>query len=136
MRVLGDRTDDAVRSAVEQWVTLLADTRFADALAMLAPSEQWKPELLATVVCNYGFVEPRGDGKTFTVTPLASATGVGPRFDVSWFDKPVGSGWASIVGDVHYDLPLNGAWSDVTAIFNLVDTEQGLVLALDDVHVM
>jgi hypothetical protein len=94
------------------------------------------PEVLATVIQNYGFIEPREDGETFSVTPIATATGDGPRFEVSWFDKPVGCGWRASLGHAHYDLPLNGASSDVTATFDIIDTPEGLVLVLDDLHVM
>jgi hypothetical protein len=71
--------------------------------------------------------KPTGHGGT---------TGNGRRFDVSWFDRPVGCGWGASVGHAHYDLPLNGTWSDVTASFDIIETEEGLALALDDVHVL
>jgi hypothetical protein len=55
---------------------------------------------------------------------------------VTRFDRPVGCGWGASLGHAHYDLPLNGAWSDVTATFDILDTPDGLALALNDVHVM
>jgi hypothetical protein len=101
-----------------------------------ATNTAWTPELLAAVIQNYGSVESRDDGKTFAVTPIATAVGAGPRFDVTWFEKPLGYGSGASVGHARYDLPLNGQWSDVTASFDIVDTAEGLALALDDVHAM
>jgi hypothetical protein len=144
--VLSERTAEAVRVVVEQWVGLLVERKYAEALALLAtrrplldpPSTEtgWTPELLAQVIQNCSLVQPREDRRTFAVTPIATAMGDGPRFEVTWFERPVGCGWGASVGHAHYDLPLNGAWSDVTATFDILDTEEGLALALDDVHVM
>jgi hypothetical protein len=144
--VLAARTDDAVLSVIETWVGLLVERQYEEALALLATprpllepaeaSKPWSAELLATVILNYGFVEPREVGEVFSVTPTSTATGSGPRFEVKWFEKPVGCGWGASVGHAHYDLPLSGEWSDVTATFDILDTPEGLVLALEDVHVM
>ena len=143
---LTSRSTDAVRAVIEAWLRLLVEGRFGDALAILGrrrsllePLEtepSWTPELLAKVIQNYGSVVPRKDGKTFVVTPTDGAAGNGPRFEVTWFEQPIGVGWGACVGYAHYDMPLNGAWSDVTVTFDIVDTQDGLVLALDDVHVM
>ena len=144
--VLSERTAEAVRVIVERWVGLLVGRKHEEALAMLAsprplldaPSAEtgWTPESLAQVIQNYGSVEPREDRKTSAVTPIATAAGDGPRFEVTWFENPVGCGWGASVGHAHYDLPLDGAWSDVTATFDIIETAEGLALALDQVHVM
>jgi hypothetical protein len=130
-----ERTPEAVRDVIERWVALLVEERFEEALGLLAPSrtQTWTPELLATVIRNYGFIEPHPSGATFRFTPIASATGDGPRFDATWFERPTRDDrW----GSARYDLPLNGEWSDVTATFDILDGPFGPVLALDDVHVM
>ncbi len=144
--VLSERTAEAVRVIVERWVGLLVGRKHEEALAMLAsprplldaPSAEtgWTPESLAQVIQNYGSVEPREDRTTFIVTPVATAMGDGPRFEVRWLEKPVGCGWGASIGHAHFDLPLNGAWSDLTATFDILETEEGLSLALHDVHVM
>jgi len=41
-----------------------------------------------------------------------------------------------VVGTVEYDLPLNGAWSDLTAIFGLRRLPDGLALELYDIHIL
>ena len=120
--------DSTLLSLIARWVDLLAHQRYREALALLAPSKHWTPELLETVISNYGFVEPCPDGERFVVTPISEATGDGPRAEVTWFDDHRGY--------VHYDLPLNGEWSDVTAEFDIVAEGDGFTLALDDIHVM
>lgn len=135
--VIAERTNDAVRSIIENWVRLLAELRFHDAMAMLAPSKDWTAELLAAVIRNYGFIEPLASGRTFAVTPIESAVGAGPRFEVTWFDTAVERRPDDArVGFAQYDLPLSDEWSDVTATFDILDSGDGLVLFLDDVHVM
>jgi hypothetical protein len=140
MHVLPERTDQAVRSAIERWVGLLVEQRFEEALAMLVPSEQWTPELLGNVIRNYGFVEPREDGRRFSVTaPAATPEGGDSRFEVTWLERPVRNRLdfaPDLLGHARYDLPLDGVWSDVTATFDILDLPEGAALALDDVHVM
>jgi hypothetical protein len=140
MHVLSARTDAAVRSAIERWVGLLVEQRFEEALAMLARSEQWTPELLVNVIGNYGSVEPRDDGRTFSVTARAVTTAGGDaRFEVTWLDPPLTNRLdyaPDLLGHARYDLPLNGVWSDVTATFDILDLPDGVALALADVHVM
>jgi hypothetical protein len=140
MHALPDRTDKAVRSAIERWVGLLVEQRYDEAMAMLAPSAMWTPELLVTVIRNYGSVEPRDDGRTFSVTaPAVTTEGGDARFEATWLDPPLTNRLdyaPDLLGHARYDLPLDGAWSDVTATFEILDLPEGAVLALDDVHVM
>ena len=42
----------------------------------------------------------------------------------------------TIVGSVEFDLPIDGEWSDLTAIFTLSEVEGSLVLSLEDLHVL
>jgi hypothetical protein len=130
--VISSRSDTAVVLVIERWLEYLVAEEYPEALAMLAASELWTPELLQRVIFNYGFIEPHPRGTTFVVTPVATATGDGPRVQVTWFGEPT----QGAVGYARYDLPLNGEWSDVTASFDILETPEGLTLALDDVHVM
>jgi hypothetical protein len=94
----------------------------------------WTPELIERVISNYGSIEPRGDGKTFKVTSLKTARGqLIPRQEVYRFENPSP---VDIIGNVWFDLPLNGEWSDLTATFDLKKLGGNLVLVLDDLHVM
>jgi len=126
------REREVVREVIERFVALLARGRASEALALLLPSKTWTPEVLVRVIRNYGWIDPRKDGKTFAVTMPAAARGAGPRFELRWFDTPHGAR----VAHASYDLPLEGEWSDVTALFDVLDGPEGLALALDDVHVL
>jgi len=37
---------------------------------------------------------------------------------------------------VEYDLPIDGAWSDLTALFDIKLDGDTLIVELDDVHVL
>jgi hypothetical protein len=39
------------------------------------------------------------------------------------------------VGEVWFDLPLDGSWSDLTATFDLQERGGALVLVLQEIHV-
>jgi len=99
-----------------------------------ALAQHWTPALIATVIHNYGSIGPWSDRRTFRVTPLAEATGVlMPRQDVDRYDSnDVDNG---LLGYVWFDLSLNGGWSDLTAIINIVTDGSDIVLELDDIHV-
>jgi hypothetical protein len=139
MHVLPDRTDQAVR-AIERWVGLLVQGHFHEAMEMLAPSATWTPDVLASVIRNYGSVEPRDDGRTFSVTaPALTTEGGDARFEVTWLDPPLTNRLdyaPDLLAHARYDLPLDGAWSDVTATFDILDLPDGVALALADVYVM
>ena len=121
--------DDDILAFIRSWAESLADERCQDALGMVDARSHWTPELLRTTIENYGFIEPLSDGQVFRVTPADRATGpLRPRHEVTWFDE--------VRGLVHFDLPLNGEWSDVTALFDLERTHRGIRLVLDDVHVL
>jgi hypothetical protein len=133
IRFSQDATDTEIRDAIRQWIDLLAADRYEDAHAMLfrLPDDEWTPDMTRTVVRHYGFIEPRSDGQTFRVTPRAEAVqraGCGQEEDVERWDD--GDGVA------HFDLPLNGEWSDVTAIIDIVKQGQELFLRLNDIHVL
>jgi hypothetical protein len=138
VEVLGARTDDAVLALIERWVGILEAGRMAEAIAFLAPSPPWTPDLLARVIENYGFVDPHPSGKKFRITPPRSASGHGPRFEVVWLNPPaayIEHGYVR-VAYADYRLPLDGEWSDVSAIFDIVALPDGDALMLDDVHVL
>lgn len=139
MRVLRhDCSDTDVLDAVAEWAALLAEDDYSAAVEFThrphpsGSSGDWTPELLRTVIRNYGSVDPWPDGRTFRVTPLDEATGDRqPDHSVDWWDRG-----AEIVGSAWFDLPLNGEWSDLTATFEIHRIETGLALVLDQVHVM
>ena len=76
-RLHPEASDEEILAAAREWIGLLADRRYVEAHAWLRhrdPSRWTSPELITTVIRNYGFVEPRADGKVFQVTPIEAAS--------------------------------------------------------------
>lgn len=93
---------------------------------------EWTPKLVREVIEGYGLPDPRPEGP-YKITPLKSAGGeLSPRHEVERFDSPTPAG---DIGEVWFDLPLNGEWSDLTATFAVYPLEDKIVLALNEIHV-
>lgn len=152
-----DVDDDRLLRAVGEWVDLLADDRYQDAYDFLY--HPWMPVLpkneinandIRNIVTNYGWDEPHPNGP-FRVTRIETAPpraepsesdiqrDGGPR-ERAWDSTLVRHGGvpsgASSLGTIHFDLPLNGAWSDLTAIFRIVLYDGAVVLALESIDVL
>ena len=129
-------SDEAILNVIRDWVELLAVNDFEAAYAMLhhEPDEPLTPDFLRMWISNYGWHDPVKDGSTYRVTSCKSAVGRETHYqDVNRYSPPNASG---CTGDVIFDLPLNGEWSDLTALFWIYNREGSLVLQLDDVHVL
>src|SRR5688572_13674540 len=112
-----DASDSQILAAVRLWADMLAAADYAGALAMVDARPHWTPELLRTVISNYGSVEPMRDGSTYRVTPPGTAHGgPTPRHGVERHGDRV---------SVWFNLPLNGEWSDLTATFDVVRRDGG-----------
>jgi hypothetical protein len=124
-------TDEDILAAVREWISLLAREEYVDAhqFTFHADNDYWTPESLKLIIQNYGSPEPYPDGRTFRVTRVESATGD------SYHQAEIRRE-ALNRGRVWYDLPLNGEWSDLTAIFALQAIDGKLVLILEDIHVL
>jgi hypothetical protein len=135
-------TDEAILEGVRRWIDLLAAEQYDQAVRCLyQPSDMgqtWTPSLLKSLITNYGFIEPRTDGKTYRVTSPSSTT-LGrshPYQDVEWFPHDSAQASRGVAGFVTFDLPLNGEWSDVTATFLIHKVSGRLLLQLEDIHVL
>ncbi len=136
--------DDAIRELVVAWSELLAESRFADALAMFPnagdPTVR-TPELLARTIAGYGVPESHPDGEVFAVTPLRGRPDaediIRTKIRVNRKDL-YGLDPARYLGLVHYDdVPLNGERSDLTARFHILRVgSDRLILEFLDIHVM
>ena len=133
-----DAKDEDVLQVVCSWVELLAQGKYDEAYSLLtyAPGEGWTPELIRILIANYGSLEPFADGRTFHVTslhdnPTLPEGRLKPYKDVEWAEEREGS-----VGWVHFDLPLNGEFSDLTAVFKIVKADAGLALELYAIDVL
>jgi hypothetical protein len=162
MYLLGKQPTNAeVFAFCEQWLAHLAHGDYAAARALLRSREPqpWTPELIEQLIANYGSYKPRPSGIRYQVTPPESTpstpllerrlqslrpdpdedtcTGeVHERypFAICWYlDGPSRRG---AVGWVHIDYPLNGEWSDLSSIFDLMPHGDGLGFDLERIEVM
>lgn len=142
-RVLPPPADDeALLTLARDWVQLLAQDRFEEALAMLSlPADEedrhgFAPDTLREWIANYGSWDPWRDGTAWRVTSMASATvpadrpAFVPTAKVMRFDADPRS------GVIELDVPLNGAWSDLTARFGFGPAGDGIGLVLQDIRVL
>lgn len=129
-------SNEDILNVIQEWVELLAADNFGAACAMLqnSPDAPWTPDFLRRWISNYGWHDPMKDGSTYHVTSCQSAVGWETHYQiVNQSNPPNASGFT---GDVMYTLPLNGEWSDLTALFSIFSREGFLVLQLDDIHVL
>ena len=117
---------------VETWIELLAERNYEAACGLLmrgGDGQDWPPALVAEVLDGYAKLEGRG-----RVTPVAGArvSDYRPYQEVDWWEDEKGA----FAGDVHYSVPFEGVWSDVTAMFDIRRVPGGFALELDDIHVL
>jgi hypothetical protein len=122
-------TDTQLIEVVHQWVRLLEAEKYDDAFNFTdhIPSSGWSPSLIKQFIESYGEAEP-GQKVTFDGKP----TDIQQRIDVSRW----GENSCQEIGEIWYDLNINGFVSDVTATFRICVVPGGLTLRLNDVHVM
>jgi hypothetical protein len=134
-------SDEQVLNAVVEWVRLLAADDFEGAESFLYPhpfpSHRFTPGELRTWISHYGAWDSDAStiaaGRTMRVTSPDAATGDHPSrtAEVTRFDEG-----KNVVGLAEFDLPLNGSWSDLTAIFEIHEHAGNWTLVLDQVRVM
>ena len=133
-----DASDANILALVDDWVELLAEERYGEALELVAARSYWTVDLLRAVIQGYGIPEPHPSGRSFRVTsPRTATTGANspsaPARTVNRWEEPND---VNCIGAVQYDLPIDGHWSDLTALFEIVQDGDWLALELDDVHVL
>jgi hypothetical protein len=124
-----DASDATILAAVDQWAALLEAEQYEAAFNATEHDAAmgWTPNLLREVITLYGDAEA---GQKVTVE--GKPTDISQRKNVRRFARNK----HGFVGDVWYDLNLNGLASDLTATFGLRAAPNGLELVLEDVHVM
>ncbi|HEX8524213.1 MAG TPA: hypothetical protein VF669_18305 [Tepidisphaeraceae bacterium] len=124
-----DASDATILAAVDRWAALLEAERYDEAFSVMGndPVRGWTPALMREVITQYDEAAP-GQKVTLEGKP----TDVTQRKRVRRFAKNK----HGVVGEVWYDLNINGLASDLTATFSLRAEAGGLVLVLDDIHVM
>ena len=134
-------TDTEILDAVRAFVELLAEENYVAAYEhfLPEPDRELTPKVIKALIEGYGYAEPveGNDEPPLQVTSLSQMTEPEPkdRQQVEWFGFHAARD-PRILGMAHYDLPLNGEWSDLTAIFDITKVEGGIALSLDDIHVL
>jgi len=122
-------SDAVILAAVDRWAALLEAEQYQAAFNATDhdPAMRWSAELMRDVITQYGDAEP---GQRVTVD--GKPTDVSQRKNVRRFP----GNKHGLVGHVWYDLNINGLASDLTATFGLRAERDGLVLVLEEIHVM
>ena len=81
---------------------------------------------------GYGSPEAYADGSVYRVTPAALASGAPHERCV---ERPDCQDGAEAIAEARHSLPLNGAWSDLTATFRVESAASGARLVLQEIHV-
>jgi hypothetical protein len=118
--------ESAARTYVTHWFELLAEQRWREALAMLdVPNSYgvtWSEVNLQEALAEYS------NGKAISVT---SPKALSSEPHVSSGEFSDGSGfWFDC------DVPMNDAWSDLTAQFEFKSSGGQYLVALEDIHVL
>lgn len=129
-----DADDEMILNLVRQWVNLLANDQVDAAQALLSIDEadrDWTPALIREVIAEYEY-DP---GVLSRITPVETAQirDLQPYHTVDLLSEINAT---DVRGTVEFDLPINGFWSDLTAIFWIKSHPQGLVLELYDIHIL
>ena len=122
-------TDEDLIRFIDRWVELMEQERYEDAFAFTShrPEMGWSAVLLRDVIIGYGDRNPKQ-----TVTLNGILTDTTQQRDVRrWPRNKYGE-----IAEIWYDLNVDGLASDLTAIFRVVETDAGLEIILNDIHVM
>ena len=120
--------DDDILAIVREWIDLLAAGDSGQAHSLLNDDQvekEWPPDRVEKVIAAYK--PPAG------VTPVAGAKAGAepPQHVVSRWEprerRP------EVVGEVQFDLPIGGTWSELTATFWIREHGE-LSLELYDIH--
>ncbi|MDE9449038.1 hypothetical protein J3R80_00965 [Aliiroseovarius sp. Z3] len=127
--------NEIVLDLVHTWIELLANKHYQAAFELTGHDSyhSWTPDLIRKVIESYGLPDENSLQK-YEVTSVDEAQGgPKPRWEVEWFEQP---GTDGRVGEVSAELPLNGTWSDLTAIFEIYLRDDKYALVLNDIHVL
>lgn len=147
--------EQEVREFVREWIGLLANQKYSEALALLSPevpqgsgslnqreNPVWTPTLLEAVIANYGTPEPlEGTSQIYAAVPLYDSLHdeFERRLLISLRSNPeTEKVW---LGGADFDLPLNYARGNglgdltVRLLFKPLDARKMAVVLLD-IHVL
>jgi hypothetical protein len=137
-----DATDAEILAVCREWMERVAAGDVEGAIEMLHvperydESQRWTVGSLVRYVGNYGSWDARPDGRTWRITSPATALTPADRRDFRPTAEVVRHPTDPRSGSVDVDLPLDGEWSDLTALLKFEPVEGGIGLSLYDVHVL
>jgi hypothetical protein len=122
-------SDEELIRFVDRWAQLMEQEDYSAAFDYTAqhPKLEWSPEVMRTVVKTYGDADPRQ--RVTAHGQLSSKSHV--RKVTRWPRNHWGA-----VGEIWYDLNIDGLASDLTATFYVVQAVDGLVVQLNDIRMM
>jgi hypothetical protein len=127
--LLASASDNEMLRFIDGWAALLEREDYAAAFAYTDhdPAVGWTPDLIRELIKTYG--ERRPDQK---VTVEGVPSDVTQRKEVDRAkENPNGR-----VGEIWYDLNIDGVASDLTATFDVILEQGKLRILLNDIHVM
>jgi hypothetical protein len=122
--VNSNSSDDEIFDTVLAWIDILSQAdyeRVANELGYWDFDNNSATKAIRETITEYRSVDLFPDGENFRVSDWRQATGgnSAPIKKLVWHDKNL----VGIVASVSFDLPLNGAWSDLTADFLLFERD-------------
>lgn len=130
MELLPHNASDANLIAfADRWAMLMESEDYTAAYALTEhdPYMKWTPALLAEVVKAYGDARP-----SQKVTLHGKPTDITQRKEVDRWERNA----HDAIGQIWYDLNIDGFASDLTATFTIIQRPAGLAIELNDIHVM
>jgi hypothetical protein len=123
-------TDADLLAFADRWAALMEREDYEAAYAYTAHAsyQGWTPDLMRQVVKSYGDARP-----TQKVTVAGESSDIRQCKEVDRWEPPNGAG---AIGEIWYDLNIDGAMSDLTATFQIVRVPGGLEVRLNEMHVM
>jgi hypothetical protein len=127
----------AVGDEVHRWFDCLAIGNYKAAYDLTFHDQyyEWTPKLIENIINGYGLPHEQGETK-YVVTDWRTASGKDRGGELDLYDKHVESGGYTQLGHAYYEVPLNGEWSDLSAVFRIVKYEDGAALLLEEIHVL
>lgn len=122
-------SDEQLILFVDRWAELLESEQYEAAFRYTSqdPYMRWTPDLIRQVIQSYGDSRPKQ-----RVTLSGEPTDVHQRKNVlRWPENKRG-----YLGEIWYDLNIDGYASDLTATFGVKYGNDGLTVELSDIHVM
>ena len=122
-------SDEELISFVDRWAALMEAEEYEAAYGFTShdPYMKWTPELLRLVIKSYDECLP-----SQKVTVAGELAEIRQTKDVTrWPVNPYG-----YLGQIWYDLNIDGYASDLTATFGIREDPAGLTIELTQIHVM